>query len=139
MLLSKHPSLQKKGDRFTEMKQGNGETNPESGRQGGEEGPKTNSGKRSRRPLYIVGMGGSAGSLEAFGQFFQNLPPDTGMAFIVVPHLDPTHKGVRPYQTLEKWLKDQRRLCSPGPGRQDPGLEFGFGYERQKGLPERES
>ena len=44
----------------------------------------------------IVGMGGSAGGLEAFEQFFSHLPPDTGMAFVLVPHLEPTHKGMMP-------------------------------------------
>lgn len=49
-----------------------------------------------KKPFYIVGMGGSAGSLEAFEQFFQNMPADTGMAFVIVSHLDPTHKGIMP-------------------------------------------
>lgn len=49
-----------------------------------------------KRAFYIVGMGGSAGSLEAFEQFFRNMPPDSGAAFILVPHLDPTHKGIMP-------------------------------------------
>ena len=44
----------------------------------------------------IVGMGGSAGGLEAFEQFFSHLPPDTGLAFVLVPHLEPTHKGMMP-------------------------------------------
>jgi two-component system CheB/CheR fusion protein len=44
----------------------------------------------------IVGIGASAGGLEALEQFFSVLPPDTGMAFIVVQHLDPTHKGILP-------------------------------------------
>lgn len=49
-----------------------------------------------KEPLYIVGMGGSAGGLEAFEEFFKNMPPDTGLAFVLVPHLDPTHKGLMP-------------------------------------------
>ena len=49
-----------------------------------------------KAPFYIVGMGGSAGGLEAFEHFFDNLPPDTGMAFVLVPHQDPTHKGMMP-------------------------------------------
>ena len=47
-------------------------------------------------PLYIIGMGGSAGSLEAFDEFFRNMPADTGLAFVLVSHLDPTHKGIMP-------------------------------------------
>ncbi len=49
-----------------------------------------------KKPFYIVGMGGSAGSLEAFEEFFRSMPADTGLAFVLVSHLDPTHKGVMP-------------------------------------------
>jgi two-component system CheB/CheR fusion protein len=41
-----------------------------------------------------VGIGASAGGLEALELFLRNVPPDSGMAFIVVQHLDPTHKGI---------------------------------------------
>jgi two-component system CheB/CheR fusion protein len=51
---------------------------------------------RDRAAFRVVGMGGSAGGLEAFGQFFSHLPPDTGLAFVLVPHLEPTHKGMMP-------------------------------------------
>lgn len=46
------------------------------------------------RGFYIVGIGASAGGLEAFQGFFTHMPSDTGMAFILVPHLDPTHKSI---------------------------------------------
>ena len=49
-----------------------------------------------RRPRFIVGIGGSAGSLEAFEQFFSHMPADQGISFVLVPHLDPTHKGMMP-------------------------------------------
>ncbi len=39
----------------------------------------------------IVGIGASAGGLEAFAAFFRACPADTGMAFVLVPHLDPGH------------------------------------------------
>jgi two-component system CheB/CheR fusion protein len=42
----------------------------------------------------IVGIGASAGGLEALEQFLRPLPADCGMAFVVVQHLDPTHKGM---------------------------------------------
>ncbi len=44
----------------------------------------------------IVGLGASAGGLEALEQFFRQVPADTGLAFVVVQHLDPTHKGILP-------------------------------------------
>ena len=39
----------------------------------------------------VVGVGASAGGLEAFGKLIGNIPPQTGMAFVLVQHLDPTH------------------------------------------------
>ena len=41
----------------------------------------------------VVGIGASAGGLEAFRQLLAGLPPDTGMAFILVQHLDPRHES----------------------------------------------
>src|SRR6478672_6751293 len=40
----------------------------------------------------VVGIGASAGGLEAFSAVLKNLPPDTGMAFVIVQHLDPHHE-----------------------------------------------
>ena len=51
---------------------------------------------RSKGPRYIVGIGGSAGALEAFEQFFTHMPADSGLAFVLVTHMDPTHKGMMP-------------------------------------------
>jgi chemotaxis methyl-accepting protein methylase/signal transduction histidine kinase/chemotaxis response regulator CheB len=39
----------------------------------------------------IVGVGASAGGLEAFTQLLKHLPSDSGMAFVLIQHLDPTH------------------------------------------------
>lgn len=43
-----------------------------------------------------VGLGASAGGLEALEQFFRHVPTTTGLAFVVIQHLDPTHKGLLP-------------------------------------------
>ena len=45
-------------------------------------------------PFSVVGIGASAGGLEACGQFLDALPSQIGMAFILVQHLDPTHKSL---------------------------------------------
>ena len=45
------------------------------------------------RPFLVVGVGASAGGFEAFGDLLVALPVDTGMAFIFVQHLDPTHES----------------------------------------------
>ncbi|NTW24764.1 MAG: chemotaxis protein CheB, partial [Lentimicrobium sp.] len=42
----------------------------------------------------IVGIGASAGGLEALEQFFTNLPVNSGMAYVVIQHLDPNYKGM---------------------------------------------
>ena len=42
----------------------------------------------------IVGIGASAGGLEAFEAFFHACPIDSGMAFVLVPHLDPGHDSL---------------------------------------------
>ena len=44
--------------------------------------------------LLVVGLGASAGGLEAFKSFFRIMPPSTGMAFVVLQHLDPKHKSL---------------------------------------------
>jgi two-component system CheB/CheR fusion protein len=44
----------------------------------------------------IIGMGASAGGLEALELFFQNLPGNCSMAFVIVQHLDPNHVGYMP-------------------------------------------
>ena len=45
------------------------------------------------RPTSIVGLGASAGGLEAYTQLLHHLPADTGMAFVLVQHLDPAHES----------------------------------------------
>jgi two-component system, chemotaxis family, CheB/CheR fusion protein len=42
----------------------------------------------------IVGIGASAGGLDAFTQLLRRLPNDTGMAFVLVQHLDPAHASL---------------------------------------------
>jgi two-component system, chemotaxis family, CheB/CheR fusion protein len=42
----------------------------------------------------VVGIGASAGGLPALEEFLGQLPPDTGLAYVVVQHLDPTHKAL---------------------------------------------
>ena len=44
----------------------------------------------------IVGIGASAGGLEALEQFLSHVPEKSGMAFIIIQHLDPTHRGIMP-------------------------------------------
>lgn len=47
-----------------------------------------------KKNLFIAGIGASAGGLEALKVFFDNAPSDSGIAFIIVQHLDPMHKSL---------------------------------------------
>ncbi|SMF95874.1 two-component system, chemotaxis family, CheB/CheR fusion protein [Methylomagnum ishizawai] len=44
----------------------------------------------------IVGIGASAGGLEALEQFLSHVPAGSGMAYIIIQHLDPTRQGIMP-------------------------------------------
>src|SRR5258705_558671 len=50
----------------------------------------------ARTSFPIVGIGASAGGLEALEQFLGHVPVGSGMGFVIVQHLDPTHKGIMP-------------------------------------------
>jgi len=47
--------------------------------------------RSANQPFPIVGIGASAGGLQAFTQLLEHLPSDTGMAFVLIQHLDPSH------------------------------------------------
>jgi two-component system CheB/CheR fusion protein len=49
-----------------------------------------------RLPFPVVAIGGSAGGLEAFIEFFKAMPADAGMAYVVVQHLPPEHESLIP-------------------------------------------
>lgn len=57
-------------------------------------GAKDDSSPPRGNPFPVVGIGASAGGLEAFGELLKALPPDTGMAFVLVQHLDPQHHSL---------------------------------------------
>jgi two-component system CheB/CheR fusion protein len=42
----------------------------------------------------IVGLGASAGGLEALKSFFSKMPVDIGAAFVIIQHLDPKHSSM---------------------------------------------
>ena len=44
----------------------------------------------------VIGIGASAGGLEALEQFFSPIPAACGVAFVVIQHLDPTQQGILP-------------------------------------------
>ncbi|MFO7887869.1 MAG: CheR family methyltransferase [Eubacteriales bacterium] len=50
--------------------------------------------KNLENDFYYVGIGASAGGLEALKEFFTNMPDKTGMAFIIIQHLSPDYKSL---------------------------------------------
>ena len=48
---------------------------------------------RDLSKFLYVGIGASAGGLDALQRFLSNIPENSGMAFIIVQHMDPTHKS----------------------------------------------
>jgi two-component system CheB/CheR fusion protein len=58
---------------------------------------------RSGHPS-VVGIGASAGGIEAFRKFFENMPADSGLAFVVVLHLPPNRKSLLP-DILSRWTR----------------------------------
>ena len=61
---------------------------------------KNNMEKRHRAEEYnpqsplIIGIGASAGGLEALQQFFDYMPPNSGLSFVVIQHLSPDYKSL---------------------------------------------
>ncbi len=50
--------------------------------------------KDTKIPQYVVGLGASAGGMEALHEFFDNMYTDTGFSFVVVQHLSPDYKSL---------------------------------------------
>ena len=58
----------------------------------------------AQEEVPIVGIGASAGGLEAFAAFFESMPADAGIGFVLVAHLDPDHVSLLP-ELLQKHTK----------------------------------
>lgn len=54
---------------------------------------KSENGRPTPDPM-VVGIGASAGGLEALQEFFRNMPVNSGMAFVVIQHLSPDYKSL---------------------------------------------
>ena len=77
--------------------------------------PASEDGAIPDRSVIVVGIGASAGGLEAMGAFLTHMPVDSGMVFVLVQHLDPSHtslmtellarKTKMPVQTAEDGMR----------------------------------
>jgi two-component system, chemotaxis family, CheB/CheR fusion protein len=57
--------------------------------------------ERAAAPFPVAAIGASAGGLEALRLFLENLPDDTGIAYVIIQHLSPTHESILP-ELLER-------------------------------------
>src|SRR6201996_4336385 len=55
---------------------------------------KNKSARPSSNEFPVVGVGASAGGLEAFKRLIRAIPESPGMAFILVQHLEPSHESL---------------------------------------------
>src|ERR1700751_2990348 len=58
--------------------------------------PSSSPAEPERQSCPVVGIGASAGGLAASGAFFRAMAPDSGVAFVLIQHLDPTHESLTP-------------------------------------------
>ena len=63
--------------------------------------------------FLIVGIGASAGGIEALHSFFEHMPSDCGMAFVVLLHLPRQHKSMLT-EILERWTPMRVLQCTDG-------------------------
>ena len=85
-------------------------------------GAKRSSSRGRSEPSHVVGIGGSAGSLEPLERFFRSLRPDSAMSFLVVTHRDPRSKGMMA-EILARFTK--MKVCE---AKQGARLERGVTY-----------
>ena len=64
--------------------------------------------KQAWAQFPVVGIGASAGGLEAFEAFFSAMPDNSGMAFILIAHLDPSHASLLP-ELIQR--KTRMKVC----------------------------
>lgn len=68
---------------------------------------------KTNNDFNVVGIGASAGGLEAFEKFFLNMPQDSGSAFVLIPHLDPKHVSIMP-ELIQRYTKMKVNIVKDG-------------------------
>jgi len=72
--------------------------------------PQADSSRKEEAPSFVVGIGASAGGLDAFGRFFASMPANSDAAFVLVSHLDPTHASMMPDLIRKQTAMDVRQV-----------------------------
>src|SRR5689334_22916122 len=86
--------------------------------------PKKKSLRRSEPPPVVEGpgscavpplvvLGASAGGLEVFQQFFAQIPAESGLAFVLIQHLDPNHETLVPELLAKHMSMPAQRVVEP--------------------------
>ncbi len=88
------PKKQQKKTQRTVSKKKTTKTKPSPKASAPEKAKKSADVLKAGKNFPIVGIGSSAGGLEALELFFANLLPDTNMAFVIIQHLSPKHKSI---------------------------------------------
>jgi two-component system, chemotaxis family, CheB/CheR fusion protein len=98
-----------------------------------------------QRGFSIVGIGASAGGLEALEQLFSHIPPNSGIAFVVIQHLDPSgHSSMpeilsrftgMPIQVASDGLKVEPNSIYLIPPSKSMGIKNGLLYLREPAQP----
>jgi two-component system CheB/CheR fusion protein len=76
------------------------QTHAQNGKTSGPDSPAVLTQKNRLFP--ILGIGGSAGSFKALERFFMHMPVDSGVALVIIMHLDPNH-SIKVSELLQKY------------------------------------
>jgi two-component system CheB/CheR fusion protein len=83
-------------------------------------------GARKRRdpnePAAVVGIGASAGGIAPLQQFFSDMSPESGLAFVVVMHLSPEHESNLAAVIQQKTTMPVLQVTEPLKGEAEPRL-----------------
>jgi two-component system, chemotaxis family, CheB/CheR fusion protein len=74
----------------------------------------------NRPPSHVVGIGASAGGLAVLERFFESMPNQTGLAFVVVQHLSPDFKSVMDERLARRTLLPVHRVTEGMEVQADP-------------------
>ena len=85
-------------------------------------------------PLRYVGIGASAGGLQALEELFDHMLPDTGMSFIVIQHLSPEFESQMDH-LLARHTSMPVELIRDGHGRQPPTPFMFFPPAKRRSFP----
>jgi two-component system, chemotaxis family, CheB/CheR fusion protein len=98
--------------------------------------------ERVRLPFHVVGIGASAGGLDALERFITHVPPNSGFAYVIVQHLSPDYKSMMaelltrhtqmPVRVIESGMPVEPNTVSLIPPRKNLQLRNGLFHLEEK-------